>query len=120
MLVRDRRHCSGTHPSGLRSPEPVAVPPPAQDDQPSLYPLRPGQVAREPRPDSSWPRNMVRLRQARQLSPTDQGPGSAASIPAHHPDAVVRAGAAGLTSPDLKAPPCPGLTARPLNSLCKL
>ena len=49
MLIRDHRHCSGTHPSGLRSPEPVAVPPPAQDDQPSLYPLRPGQVAREPR-----------------------------------------------------------------------
>nr|CAI9697805.1 unnamed protein product [Rangifer tarandus platyrhynchus] len=73
----------------------------------------------DPTPDSGWPRNMVRLRQARQLSPADPGPGSAASIPAHHPNAVVRAGAAGLTSPDLKAPPCPGLTARPQRSLCK-
>lgn len=71
----------------------MAVPPPAQDDQPSLYPLRPGQVAREPRPDSSWPRNTVRLRQARQLSPTDQ-----VRLCGTRPGAPSRRGGAGRSS----------------------
>lgn len=109
------RHCSGTHPSGTGSPEPVAVPPLPRMIA-SLLPLRPRTVA-----CGADPRLQLAPRNTRcgcgSAAALAHGPGSGSAAGRSHPGHG-GAGRAGRT-PHRTSRHCPArATARPLNSLC--